>query len=112
MTVKDKLRFRDHRQQDSVIEDGKLECINSCDRCDFESEVEKELEVHVMNNIHNVMYSNKNLVDVIEVGKAVIYCDLCEDTSNDEKDKKVRDNDIGMRYLRFPLRMVMTNGQR
>ena len=79
-----------------VVEDIQLDCIYSCDKCDFESEVEKELEVHLANNIHNVMNSNKSLVDVskVEECKDVVNCYLCEYTASDEKSMKVHGNDV------------------
>ena len=86
----------DRKQTPKIVEDIQLECIYSCDKCDFESEVKKELEVHVVNNIHNVINSNKSLVDLnnVEACNEVVHCYLCEHTTNDEKSMKLHSKDV------------------
>ena len=79
------------KQTDRVSNEVGVEIVRSCDKCDFESEDEKDMDAHKMENVHDVWMKNITLDDEkVENCKEnpVIYechLDLCKFIASHQK---------------------------
>ena len=69
-----------------------LECLRSCDRCDFVADVEDDLKDHYVQSIHNIQDKNKTITEdakeADEVCITILECKKCKKRFENESNLK------------------------
>ena len=92
-----------HKILNEVV-DVELENIFSCEKCDFETEREDELKVHIKNNIHNIISDIKEVTENAPTASEISYKHTYEENLESKScpfcDLKSKNNDQLKKHIR------------